>query len=232
MKPEEISLYDWARIFAGNVPATFYIELVIRAALVYLLLMVSMRLLGKRMTSQISRLELAGLVSLAAAIGVPMLAPDRGILPAFIIAMVVVGVNKLILYCSLKSERFEEITQGNVGVLIQDAVLCYDMMSKTQITRERIFAQLRSHHVYHLGSVKRMYIEATGSFSVVLDDEVRPGLLILPENDPEFIDEVVDRTNKVVCKHCGTKKDENTKHSKCNNCGSKEWTEAVIEKGK
>jgi len=94
MKPEEIKFGDWMRVFVGEVPASFYLEIIIRMAVVYALLIVSMRLLGKRMASQLTRNELAAMVSLAAAIGVPILAPDRGILPAIIIAIVVIAVTR------------------------------------------------------------------------------------------------------------------------------------------
>src|SRR3954469_297443 len=96
MKVEEIRLSDWLRIFVGNVPGTFYIEIIIRAFLVYLLLMIAMRLLGKRMSTQMSRLDICAMVALASAIGVPMLSPDRGLLPSLIITIVVLSINKLI----------------------------------------------------------------------------------------------------------------------------------------
>src|ERR1700712_2197316 len=96
MKPDEIKLSDWKRILFGQVPPEFYIELVIRGLLVYLLLMVAMRLLGKRMSGQVSRLEMIALVSLASAVGVPLLSPMNGILPAVIIAIIIVGVVRLI----------------------------------------------------------------------------------------------------------------------------------------
>ncbi|QJW89539.1 hypothetical protein HNV11_09185 [Spirosoma taeanense] len=75
MKPEEIHLNDWVRILIGEVPGTYFIEIVIRIAFVYLLLSVSMRLMGKRMAAQMNRNELAAQVSLAAAIGMPVWRP-------------------------------------------------------------------------------------------------------------------------------------------------------------
>src|SRR3954453_1426943 len=104
MKPEEIKLSDWSRILFGQVPPEFYIELIIRGFLVYALLMVSMRLLGKRMSSQISRLELAALVALASAIGVPLLSMTNGVLPAFIISIIIVGMTRLISFVGTRNE--------------------------------------------------------------------------------------------------------------------------------
>jgi hypothetical protein len=98
MQPEEIHLSDWSRILLGEVPASFFIEVVLRAAFLYLLLIISMRLMGKRMSAQLSRNERISIVSLAAAIGVPLQAPDRGLLPAFVIAVAVIGAGRLIAF--------------------------------------------------------------------------------------------------------------------------------------
>src|SRR5690349_16696968 len=96
MKPDEIKLSDWARIFFGQVPPEFYGELIIRAVFIYALLMISMRLMGTRMSGQLSRLDLAAMVALASAIGVPILSPSNGLLPAVIIAVIVVSVSRVI----------------------------------------------------------------------------------------------------------------------------------------
>jgi uncharacterized membrane protein YcaP (DUF421 family) len=150
MKPEEIPINDWQRIFIGNVPAAFYGEVVLRVAIIYLLLMVSMRLIGKRMASQLGRNEMVAMVSLAAAIGVPLQSPDRGILAAVVIAVIVVSVQQLIAKLSTKSQKLEKFTQGDITPLVEDAHLNIGNMRKTGITRERAFAQLRSKGVPQL----------------------------------------------------------------------------------
>jgi uncharacterized membrane protein YcaP (DUF421 family) len=227
MKPEEIKLSDWGRIFAGPVPPEFYIELLIRTIVVYLLLMVSMRLLGKRMSTQVSRIELVALVSLAAAIGVPMLSADRGLLPSVIIAIIIVGFTRLISLMSSKSQRFEKISQGDLAILVEDSVMNTRTMRISQITRERLFAQLRSFELLHLGHVKRLYIEANGSFSIVKETNPRPGLLILPQADEAFIAEALSTTDEHVCKNCGNK---GAAAEDCNNCGENDWVQAVRNK--
>src|SRR3954471_17438353 len=123
MKPDEIKLSDWTRIFFGQVPPEFYIELVIRTFFIYALLMVSMRLMGNRMSGQLSRLDLAAMVALASAIGVPILSPSNGILPAFIIAFIVVGISRVIAKLSFKNQHIEEVTQDDIDVLIEESVM-------------------------------------------------------------------------------------------------------------
>src|SRR4051812_25827253 len=128
MESKDIKIDDWMRIFVGPVPASFYPELIIRGIIFLLLLVFCMRLLGKRMTSHLSQLELVALVSLASAIGVPMLAPDRGILPSVMIAFIVVGITWLISKLSYRSKSFEQFTQGKVSTLVENSTMEYQTM--------------------------------------------------------------------------------------------------------
>jgi uncharacterized membrane protein YcaP (DUF421 family) len=232
MKPEDIKLSDWMRILVGDVPPLFYLELVIRAFFIYFLLMLCMRLMGKRMSSQLSRLELAAMVSLASAIGVPMLAPDRGLVPAVLIAFIVVGLTVLISHLSVNSEKFERKTQGDLDMLLEDGVLRFDVMQRVRITRERLFAHLRTEKVVQLGAVRRVYMEAGGNFTVVANEQEKPGLTILPDWDPDFQSRRQDATKITICRNCGIQKENNVilrkGKERCRNCHGEGWTQAVV----
>jgi uncharacterized membrane protein YcaP (DUF421 family) len=228
MKSEDIDITDWVRILVGEVPATFYIELVIRAAFVYLLLMVSMRLMGKRMSSQLGRHELTAMVTLAAAIGIPLQSPDRGLIPAVIIAMVVIFVGRWIANKSFHDQKFEQFSQGNIDMLVRDSVLDLKTMKKVRISRERLVAQLRSSGITHLGKVKRLYIEASGGFTIIREENPKPGLSILPRWDDEFNSRFKKSDTLLACQTCGT-----TLHKPsdeqvvCPNCKDNSWVAAV-----
>jgi uncharacterized membrane protein YcaP (DUF421 family) len=228
MKPEEIKLTDWVRILIGEVPAGFYIELVIRAMFFYLLLMVSMRLLGKRISSQLGRTDLAAMVTLAACIGVPLQAPDRGLLPAIVIAIVVVTIGRWVAAKAFKDQKFEKLSQGNIDILVKDSVLDLKRMKEVRITRERLVAQLRHLNIDQLGKVKRLYIEANGSFTLIKEQEPKPGLSLMPHWDDDYNQRFKKRDDLCVCEICGLTKEQPVKpDNNCDNCGSKKWTAAV-----
>jgi uncharacterized membrane protein YcaP (DUF421 family) len=228
MKKYQIHLDDWQRILIGDVPGTFYIEVIIRAILIYIILISAMRIMGRRMASQLSRIEMAAMVSLAAAIGVPLQAPDRGLLPAIVIAIVVVSVERIVSYYAARNQKFEELTQDDLDILVEDSVLKVDRMQRTRITKDRLCAQLRSEGLTHLGSVKRLYMEAKGAFSIIREDNPRPGLNILPAWDEDFIKEL-KVTDVVCCKNCGKEKGAEDRDNICANCKESEWERAVIE---
>lgn len=228
MKKDEIYLADWQRILFGEVPGSFYVEILIRAFVVYLLLVVSMRLMGRRMSSQLSRNEMAAMVSMAAAIGVPILDASRGLLPAVIIAMVVVCTQRIISYWAARNETFEGISQDINSMLIENGVIQLAAMKDARMTRELLFAQLRSSGLIHLGHVKRLYIEANGEFTLVKEPNPKSGLSLLPEWDTDFIDEQEKAPEQCVCYHCGNPQPESGQETDaCANCERTEWVQAL-----
>jgi uncharacterized membrane protein YcaP (DUF421 family) len=221
MQSFEIHLNDWYRIVFGNVPLSFLLEVVFRVVFLFLLILFCMRLMGKRMAAQLDNNETVALAALAASVGIPIQTPDRGLVPALIVGMVVVAGQRLVASKGLSSERFERNTQGDVCVLVTDGCLNLDNMLQTRISHERLFAQLRSMNIAHLGQVSRVYLEISGSFSVVENPSPQPGLSVLPDKDPEFRSRQPYRNDLLVCKQCGTVAHNNAQQ--CHNCGNEQF---------
>jgi uncharacterized membrane protein YcaP (DUF421 family) len=226
MKPEEIHLWDWQRMVTGEVPPVFFLEIILRIVVVYGILMVSMRLLGKKMAAQFTRNETAAMVSLAAAIGVPILSPDRGILPPIVIAIVVVTLSRAAAWFSAKNQKVETLIQGSIDTLVKEGVMDIDTMKKTRISRERIMAELRSQGVFHLGEVGRLFFEANGIFTLLKSKDVRPGLAVLPDDDKDFLREQ-KRSERTVCHVCGNANKSKGVEEECDNCRNNSWVNAV-----
>ncbi|UOR06073.1 hypothetical protein MUN82_03010 [Hymenobacter aerilatus] len=136
MKPEEIQLTDYVRILLGQLPPSFLLEAVVRIVFFFTLLIVSMRLMGKRMAGQLGRSEVAAMSSLAASIGVPILTPERGLLPAVVVAGVVVLVERSVAWWSSRSRRFEQISQGKLSIMVLDGCLQLDALEQATLSRE------------------------------------------------------------------------------------------------
>ncbi len=227
MTKDEIHTDDIERILVGDVPAEFFVELLIRLILSYLVAVIAMRLIGKRMAAQMSRNELAALVSIAAALGIALQAPDRGLLPAIIVVTVIVVISRLMAGIAYRNNSFEEKTQGRESILIKDAVLQLKTMEKERISKERFFSMLRSLQIKNLGEVKRLYMEANGQFSLLKETQKKSGLSILPDWDHAFIEEQQPDKNKQVCKNCGYLPADDAKNPVCPHCKKQEWTASI-----
>lgn len=228
MKPEEIHINDWVRIFLGENPPGFLVEAIIRILVIYLILMVAMRLMGKRMGSMLTRNEMIALVSLAAANGVALQSPDRGLLPVAIIAAIIIAFQRFIAWRSMGSKEFETLVLDDMNTLVKDGYLKLENMEKTRLTRERLLAQLRSESITNLGNVQRVYLEANGKFSIIQYPEAKPGLSILPNWDTDFKAEQPKATGIYACASCGnTIASNDAPAAPCDSCRHQEWEVAV-----
>lgn len=228
---DEIDIFDFRRIFMGDVAPEFLIETVIRIVFIYILLVISLRMMGKRMSSTLNRNEMAAMVSMAAAIGVPMQVPDRGLLPAVVIAIIVIGTQRGLAYLMLRKSKFETISQGNISTMVHDGYLNLKEMERTGFSREIIYSQLRNEGISNLGVVQRLYLESNGGFSLIKREKIGPGLSTIPFWDKDFY-ELLEKDEKVLaCINCGKLFEEEPvqEDAACDHCGSRKKTGATYE---
>lgn len=227
--PPPPHITDYLRILLGEVPWSFLLEAFIRLVLLYVLLLTGLRLMGKRMAGQVSRTELAALVSLAAAIGIPILSADRGLLAPLIIATVVVAGQRLVAHTAARRPGVEHALQGNLVTVAADGVLQLPVMEQVVLSQERLFAQLRGESLEHLGQVHRLYMEANGTFSLVEADKPGPGLSLLPGWDQDFRQQQPVAPETFACLACGQlAAGAQAPATACPACGARTWEPAVL----
>ncbi len=228
MDKEDIQLDDIHRILFGDAPASFLVETLLRTTLTYLFLLVITRVLGKRMKGQLSITEMAIMLMLGAIASVAMQVPDRGMLQGILLLSLILLFQRGITWLEVKSRRFERLTQGQAVMLVKDGILLLCELERAPITRQELFAELRTRNVPHLGRVDRVYFEACGILSVYRnDDDSRPGLSVWPETDAALkSDERPAAGSLQACTNCA--------HSQavrqgdtCDNCRQDAWTQAI-----
>lgn len=232
MNKDDIKLSDWARIFLGDVPPEFIIEVIIRMAFIYVILVVSLRLLGRRMESMLSRGEMVTLVTLGASVGVAIHTPERGLLPSVMVILIIISLQALQAYITSRNSKAERLLLDQISTLVEDGRLIIKEMIKSRITRERLFAALRLKGIANLGNVQRVYFESKGVFSIItyIDHTERPGLCILPESDYAFREELKYDKNLKACRSCGNIiEKEKQKDQKCTVCKENDWEIAIKE---
>jgi uncharacterized membrane protein YcaP (DUF421 family) len=231
MKKEEIHWGDWHRILFGTAPAEFLLEVLLRTAIIYLVLLVVLRVMGKRMGGQLTISELAVMLTLGAIIAVPMQAPEKGLLQGTLALVCALAFQRGINYLGVKNARIERLTQGTESLLVRDGVIRADQLAALKISREQLLGTLRGQNIYNLGEVKSVYLEACGLFSVYKNREPMPGLSLLPPGDDGACEEFSAVSDTLVCHECGNPASANSgSHNACSNCGTSHWIPAVTTK--
>jgi uncharacterized membrane protein YcaP (DUF421 family) len=229
MEKEEIHLWDVHRILFGDAPVQFLLEVVARTIIIYCILLIVIRLLGKRMSGQLTSVEMAVMLTLGAIVSVPMQDPARGLLQGILLLTLILIFQKSLSMWMTKNSKVEDLVQGKMLMLVKNGTLQLKEMQLVKISREQLFSVLRGQQVFNLGKVKRLYLEACGDFSTYKEINEKPGLSIMPEMDSSL-----ERTQKKpkedvnACSNCGHTERVMVEKMACPECGAQQWEPAVI----
>jgi uncharacterized membrane protein YcaP (DUF421 family) len=226
MKKFEIHLADWQRILVGQAPPIFLLEVFVRTLIIYIFLLFVLRWLGKRMSGQLTILEMAVMLTLGAIVSVAMQTPDRGITLSMFVLFCTLAFQRGLSWLGIKSARMEELSQGKISTLVKDGVLDLDEMRRCRISRQQLFAELRSSGIYSLSQTRRVYLEACGLFSIIKMRATVPGLPTLPPGDNE-VTLLLHYTSDMACTSCGTVSHQQQPLKECPTCGASSWANAV-----
>ena len=208
----------------GNEKWEFIPEIAFRTLVMFLILLFSLRLLGKRGVKQLSVFELVVIISLGSAAGDPMFYKEVGLIAAIVVFIVIIFAYKLISFLVNKSKTIEILLEGKPTCLIENGRFAIANFKKESLAQDEFFSELRLKSVAHLGQVELEIIETSGSISVFFyeDCEVKYGLPILPSLFCHKLNEIKHLGN-YSCSFCGfTSLLHKSKEFTCQECGKKD----------
>jgi len=126
----QISGFDWKQLLLGDQNWDFLIEAVFRSFIMFIIIVISLRILGKRGVKQLSIFELVVIIGLGSAAGDPMFYKDVGLLPALVVFIMVISLYRFIVYLIGKSEKFEHLVEGTPICLIAEGKFSSDNFEK------------------------------------------------------------------------------------------------------
>jgi uncharacterized membrane protein YcaP (DUF421 family) len=142
-------------------------ELVVRAGIVYLFLLILLRLTGKRQIGQLSPFDLVLLLVLSNAVQNSMNAGDNSLVGGLLSAATLVGLNFLVGFATFKNKKLETLIEGRPEVLIHDGKLYQDVMARAQLTHHELNAALRRAGCASIDDVQSAILENNGAISVL-----------------------------------------------------------------
>ena len=145
----------------------------IRAIILYIVVLVVMRLMGKREIGQLQPFELAISIMIADLAAVPMselgIPISNGIIP--ILALLVMYM--LISILNMKSVNFRKIMSGKPAMLIYRGKINEKALRKESITINELQERLRVDNIFNLGDVEYAILETNGELTVIQKPEKR-----------------------------------------------------------
>ena len=112
-------------------------SLFVRTLLFFALIIVVMRLMGKRQIGQLQPAELVVTILLSEVAATPMLDRDIPLLHSLVTLMLLTGFELLLSFLSMKSAKVRTVLQGNSVVIIRNGVIDYAQIKKLRRSEER-----------------------------------------------------------------------------------------------
>ncbi len=236
----DVTPFDLRRMFLGDLPPLFLLEIVFRTAFLFSYTLFMIRIVGKRGLSQITPFELTIIIALGSAVGDPMFYPDVPLLHGMIVITTIVLLQRNLIYIIHRSQRAETFVEGEPAQMVLNGRLELACMDHERFSRDELFSSLRLERVEHLGQVKYAFLEDSGQLSTFLftPRETRPGLPITPPwelGEPESYPAGSAAPQHAVyaCNTCGHTADieQGQTLPTCPNCKGEAWVLAVGESG-
>lgn len=143
---------------------------VLRASAIYVLVMVLMRLSGKRAVGQFTAFDLILLILIGNAVQNGINGGDNSLTGALIMASTLILLNYAVAWLTSRSSRIERLVEGEPVVLARDGKVYRHVLRRELVSDEDFQKALRQSDVEDLAEVRVALLENNGHITVITRD--------------------------------------------------------------
>lgn len=149
------------------------LEVALRTSVIYVLVLVGIRLTGKREVGQMTPFDLTLLLLLANAVQNAMTGPDTSLLGGAVAAVVLLTLNYFLAELSGMNRRFRKMIQGSPTLLVHNGKPISTHLAKEHVSEDELERALREHGCNGCQDVALAVLEVDGAISVLKYDDVQ-----------------------------------------------------------
>ncbi len=146
----------------------------IRALILYLVVVVVMRMMGKRQIAQMQPFELVIMIMIADLAAVPMEDTDIPLINGVTPIVALLSIQVFASYFSLKSEKFRDFICGKPSILIHKGRIDQSEMHRLRININDLLEALRNKDFFNINDVRYAILETNGQISIIPSADKRP----------------------------------------------------------
>ncbi len=152
----------WSDMFVLGVPV---LEKVLRVVIIYLILIVGLRLAGKRELAQLNPFDLVVLLTISNTVQNAIIGNDNSVTGGIIGVAALLLLNYLVVRFIYRNDRLEKLVEGEEDVLISDGVVNQKALERETINMEELEIAAHKQGFTSLEDVERAILEPGGGFS-------------------------------------------------------------------
>jgi uncharacterized membrane protein YcaP (DUF421 family) len=154
----------WHDMFFLSLPV---MEKILRPLCVYIILVVGLRLAGKRELAQLNPFDFIVLLTLSNTVQNAIIGEDNSVTGGLIGATVLLGVNYLVVQLLFRHRRLARIIGGRRDHLVRDGKIIKDHLNRELMTRAELIAAAHKQGIECLEDVESATLEASGTVTFV-----------------------------------------------------------------
>lgn len=136
------------------------------SAALYILIMVCLRVLGKKGLGEISIPDLVLIILIGEAIG-SMIPQENAFLSAIVCIVTLGVINFAIERAVYRSKKIRDFVEGEPVLVVKDGIALRSNMKKEKMTMENLEEAIRSNGLISIREVKIAVLETDGEISII-----------------------------------------------------------------
>lgn len=143
-------------------------ESVVRAALVYLFLLLLLRLTGKRTLAQITSFDFVLLLIISEAVQQALIGEDNSMTNAAIVVTTLVGLNIVMSWLKQRHVWIDRLLEDTPLLIVADGKPLKDRMDKSRVDEDDVLDAAReSHGLERMDEIRHAILERNGKISII-----------------------------------------------------------------
>ena len=139
----------------------------VRTVIMFFLLIVSIRIMGKRQLGELEPLELVTAVLISNLASQPLQDTGTPLIYGIVPVLTLLCCQLIISGISVKSGRFRRLVSGKPSILIDNGVIVQREMKKCRLSVDELYVELRINGITDISTVRHAILETDGTLSVL-----------------------------------------------------------------
>lgn len=156
-----------------------YITIILKTILLYFVIIIAYRIMGKKEVGQLSIIDLIVSLLIAELAAITIEDIDVSIFKSIVPIFVLVLTQVILSYISLKNSNFRKSVEGSPTVIIKEGKIKFNEMSKLRYSLDDLITQLREQGIKSIEEVSYAVLENDGKLSVFQNTKDYPMPIIM-----------------------------------------------------
>ncbi|MCQ2455250.1 MAG: DUF421 domain-containing protein [Clostridia bacterium] len=163
------------------------ISIIIRTIIIYIVVTLAIRLMGKRQIGDMQPNELVITLLISEIAAIPLQDTNQPILLGIVAIFILVFLEIIVSVLAMKSSALRKLMSGKSAVIIKNGIIDQQTMRNVRMTVLDLVELLRGKDVFNISDVAYAILEVNGDLSVLKKDEItevsKKDLKIEPEDN-------------------------------------------------